>query len=165
MASRSGPRASGTDGSDFSSREQIVAHYKASADLKTSVRKSILPHMMLTVLLVAKFFLVGMGMTKFNPLTIWEKIWLVSGVCAFIGFGGLTKNNVTRLMIYLGGNILFGVTPLVLGALELLEKVKTDFKDVKDVPLDWKNSPMKMAVVAVCFSWQFGWHCAGNSVN
>lgn len=154
MASRAGPRAAGTDGSDFSHREKIVNHYKVSADLKKSVQKCLIPHMLIAVLYVAKQVAVFLGSTYFQHLVYWEQIWLISGFCAFIAFGGMPKNDMKRLWVYIIGNLFFGLIPLFLGALELVNQVQIDFKDVKKVPVTWKNSPMKMAMIAVCISWQ-----------
>ena len=39
MAARIGPRAQGTDGSDFSHRERVAEHYQTSAELKPKLRR------------------------------------------------------------------------------------------------------------------------------
>ena len=154
MASRSGPRAEGTDGSDFSNRESIANHYKTSAELKTKVRKSMIPHMLMTFLLVLKFVATALGSKYFVPLEKWEMVWILSGICAFIGFGSLAKNDNKKLIIYISGNMLFGIIPLFLGFYGLLKRVQVDLSDFKKVPDAWRDSPMKMAMIAVCFTWQ-----------
>lgn len=45
MASRGGPRATGTDGSDFTHRERVAAHYKESVKWKVKLRYAIVPHL------------------------------------------------------------------------------------------------------------------------
>lgn len=154
MASRSGPRAAGTDGSDFSHREKIVSHYKNSADLKLSVRKCLLPHMLLTFLMGVKFVMVMMGSLYFKPMEGWEFGWCISGVCAYIGYGSLNRNDINRLVVYAVGNAVFGVPTLFIGAMELVKSMQVDFKDLKNIPENWRASPMKMALLAVCLSWQ-----------
>ena len=154
MASRSGPRAPGTDGSDYSHREKIVNHYKQSADLKTGVRKCLLPHMLLTFLMAFKYVAVLMGSTYFRPLEQWEFVWVVSGISAYVGYGALSKNDVFRLSVYLFGNLLFGIAPLIYGAFEAVKIMKVDFKDLKNIPDTWRASPMRMSMIAVCFTWQ-----------
>ena len=154
MASRSGPRAQGTDGSDFSHREKIVTHYKQSSDLKTSVRKCLLPHMLLTFLMACKYVAVLMGSTYFRPLEQWELIWIVSGISAYVGYGALAKNDVFRLSVYLFGNLIFGIAPLIYGCSLVVKIMKVDFKDMKNIPDTWRASPMRMSLIAVCFTWQ-----------
>ena len=39
MASSVGPRARGSDGSDFSHRERVASHYKISAEMKPKLRR------------------------------------------------------------------------------------------------------------------------------
>lgn len=154
MASRSGPRAPGTDGSDYTHREKIVSHYKTSADLKTSVRKCLLPHMLLTFLMGCKFIAVLGGSTYVKPLDGWELGWCVSGVSAYVGFGSLSRNDVKRLFVYVLGNAIFGIVPLVFGAISIVKVMQKDFKNLQEVPENWRASPVKMSMIAVCFSWQ-----------
>lgn len=154
MASRSGPRAEGTDGSDFQHRETIADYYSKSAELKGSVRKCLIPHLVLFITLVGKGAALLMGSTYFLPLETWEMCWLVSGIFAGIGLTGLKRNDKKRLIMYVIVNIVFGIIPLGFGAVQLVNSVLNDFKDMKNTPKQWKNSPTKMAVVAVCLSWQ-----------
>ena len=55
MASRAGPRATGSDGSDFQHRERVAAHYQASVKAKSSIRKSLIPHMFLSFLALLRW--------------------------------------------------------------------------------------------------------------
>ncbi|XP_064218079.1 protein jagunal homolog 1 isoform X2 [Aotus nancymaae] len=54
MASRAGPRAAGTDGSDFEHREHVAMHYQMSVTLKYEIKKLIYVHLVIWLLLVAK---------------------------------------------------------------------------------------------------------------
>jgi len=154
MASRSGPRAEGTDGSDFSHREKIADHYTKSAELKASVRKCLIPHIVLFVCLILKAISLALKSTYFLPLENWEMAWGVSGIFAWIGLRSLPKNDTRRLSSYIVGNICFGIAPLAYGVYVLVNKLLADFQDIKNAPKEWKNSPTKMAIVAVCLSWQ-----------
>ena len=61
MAARAGPRAEGTDGSDFQHREKVASHYQQSATTKVKIRKSLVPHMFLTVLAFGRLLSVALG--------------------------------------------------------------------------------------------------------
>uniref|UniRef100_A0A3B5QQB3 Jagunal homolog 1b n=1 Tax=Xiphophorus maculatus TaxID=8083 RepID=A0A3B5QQB3_XIPMA len=54
MASRAGPRASGTDGSDFQHRERVASHYQMSVALKSEIRKLNIVHVLIWVLMAAQ---------------------------------------------------------------------------------------------------------------
>ncbi|XP_065662107.1 protein jagunal homolog 1-A [Hydra vulgaris] len=154
MASRSGPRAEGTDGSDFSNRESIASHYKKSAALKTKVRKSMIPHILMTILLLGKFIVLALGYKYFLPFEKWEMVWVLSGISAFVGLKSLAKNDNKKLSIYIYGNILFGIAPLIFGLYASIKKVQVDMSDFKNVPDSWRDSPMKMAIIACGLTWQ-----------
>lgn len=47
MASRAGPRAAGTDGSDFQHRERVAMHYQMSVTLKYEIKKLIYVHLVM----------------------------------------------------------------------------------------------------------------------
>ena len=71
MASRSGPRAEGTDGSDYKHRETVADHYTKSAELKTSVKKCLIPHLVLFAGLVFKTMSLILKIEYFTPLAHW----------------------------------------------------------------------------------------------
>jgi hypothetical protein len=50
MSSRTGPRASGTDGSDFSHREKVASHYKDSVKWKSKLKLNLSLHLLFVVL-------------------------------------------------------------------------------------------------------------------
>ena len=49
MASRDGPRAVGTDGSDFSHRQRVASHYKESVLWKGKLKACLCFHLLLIV--------------------------------------------------------------------------------------------------------------------
>ena len=79
---------------------------------------------------------------------------MVSGFGAFIGFGAFAKNSVKKLVVYLVCNVCFGLIPLGYGVTKIFDQIKSDFRDLSKTPDTWKNSPMKMALIAVCCMWQ-----------
>ena len=70
MASRAGPRAAGSDGSDFQHRERVADHYKMSAEIKVKIKKSLLPHMLLTILAFGRFAAIATGYEKRHKSSI-----------------------------------------------------------------------------------------------
>uniref|UniRef100_A0A8C1PVW8 Jagunal homolog 1b n=1 Tax=Cyprinus carpio TaxID=7962 RepID=A0A8C1PVW8_CYPCA len=54
MASRSGPRATGTDGSDFQHRERVASHYQMSVALKSEIKKLNIAHAVVWLLVAAQ---------------------------------------------------------------------------------------------------------------
>ncbi len=61
MASRTGARPKGSDGNDFKHRERIADHYQESVAAKVSIKKSLIPHMFITVLGFGRILSVSMG--------------------------------------------------------------------------------------------------------
>ena len=49
MASRDGPRAAGTDGSDFTHRQRVASHYKESVQWKGKMKACLYFHLVLIV--------------------------------------------------------------------------------------------------------------------
>lgn len=49
MASRDGPRAVGTDGSDFAHRQRVASHYKESVQWKGKLKACLCFHLVLIV--------------------------------------------------------------------------------------------------------------------
>ncbi|KAF6099601.1 jagunal-like protein 1 [Phyllostomus discolor] len=68
MASRAGPRAAGTDGSDFQHRERVAKHYQMSVTLKYEIKKLIYVHLVLWLLLVAKMSVGHLRLFSIAPL-------------------------------------------------------------------------------------------------
>ena len=58
MAGRGGPRAAGTDGSDFTHREKVASHYQTSVVLKYRFKLLLCVQSALAVLCLAVGFLV-----------------------------------------------------------------------------------------------------------
>nr|KAF6474562.1 jagunal-like protein 1 [Rousettus aegyptiacus] len=81
MASRAGPRAAGTDGSDFQHRERVAMHYQMSVTLKYEIKKLIYVHLVLWLLLVAKMTVGHLRLLSHDQVAMpyqWEYPYLLS---------------------------------------------------------------------------------------
>eukprot|EP00794_Sanderia_malayensis_P000296 gene296-922_t len=148
MASRIGPRPTGSDGNDFKHREKVASHYQESVARKISIRKSLLSHMFLTVLSFGRLLSISMGIHYFNPPELWEMLWLLSGIGSFFGFGSLRKNSVNHILLYLFTNIVFGIIPLVYGVSVIVKESFNQYKQNVSFS-EWKDAPVKLAVISL----------------
>ncbi|XP_065057825.1 protein jagunal homolog 1-A-like [Rhopilema esculentum] len=153
MAARAGPRAEGTDGSDFKHREKVASHYQESVTIKGKLRKSLVPHMFLTILAFGRLASVALGSTYFKPAEFWELLWIVSGLAAYIGYNSLSKNHVVQILTYIFGNLLFGLASLAYGSWKIIDRALQIYKQGSSFT-EWKDAPMKIALIAVCLQVQ-----------
>ena len=105
MASRGGPRAAGTDGTDFSSREVIKEQYFVSATNKSRFRATYAVHVALFFAMVVRMApellaYLGLGdlrkallavMEEPPKVEVWEAAWLVSFLFGLMGFMSCKK--------------------------------------------------------------------------
>ncbi|KAJ3584701.1 hypothetical protein NHX12_015196 [Muraenolepis orangiensis] len=123
MASRAGPRASGTDGSDFQHREKVASHYQMSVALKSEVRKLNIAHAVIWVLMAAQVTVSQLGLVSHRVVAApyqWEYPYLLSIVPCALSFLALPHNNVSYLVMAMISAGLFCVAPLLYGAMEML---------------------------------------------
>ena len=106
MASTVGPRAKGTDGSDFLHRERVATHYKQSAEFKPKL-KSVLQ---LQILCSLMCLVVGLIVKYDYPclLCFSGYLWGIP-----LGFMALSRNNPTYINFYGVCCSLLGVFPMV----------------------------------------------------
>lgn len=133
MASRDGKWVAGTDGNDFRHRQKIASHYYESSLYKTRLRMAIFLHFLLFLLMALKLsenilnqFSVTIQELKNMKIPkpyLWEWIWTVSLLFAFIGLSGARKNRATLMQIYVTGTFLFGLFPISWAAIYFLEDV------------------------------------------
>jgi len=109
--------------------------------------------MFLTVLCFGRLFSVALGIKFFNPPELWELIWLLSGLCAYVGYGSLSKNHAGQLLTYLFGNVVFGLSMLVYGAWSILQRSLSLFRKGNSFD-QWKSAPTRVALIAVCLQVQ-----------
>ncbi|KAM6413912.1 protein jagunal homolog 1 [Rhynochetos jubatus] len=122
MASRGGPRAAGTDGSDFQHRERVASHYQMSATLKSEIKKLTYAHVGIWALLLAQ---VCVGHLKLAPPARvaapyrWQYPYLLSILPSLLGLLSFPRNNVSYLALSMISAGLFSVAPLIYGAMEM----------------------------------------------
>uniref|UniRef100_A0A3Q3X6H8 Uncharacterized protein n=1 Tax=Mola mola TaxID=94237 RepID=A0A3Q3X6H8_MOLML len=117
MASRAGPRAAGTDGSDFQHRERVASHYQ-------------MRYMYTNKLVTCPDRLVSAFQVTVSQLTLvshkvvaspyqWEYPYLLSIVPTVFCFLALPRNNISYLVISMISAGLFCVAPLIYGCMEM----------------------------------------------
>ena len=106
MASSIGPRAKGSDGSDFSHRERVASHYKISAELKPKLRKVL----MLQVVCAVMCLSVGLIVHYDFPSLVCFSGYMCGLPLAFLA---LKRNNATYINLYGVCCSVLGVFPCV----------------------------------------------------
>ncbi|XP_063688317.1 protein jagunal homolog 1-A-like [Bolinopsis microptera] len=104
MSSSSGPRAEGTDGSDWKHREKrrlmkeannVAVQYVTSVKYKNAMKRTLIYHGMLGTSMFATAVIAGI-----NCLYIWQVLWLATFPACLIGFRGIMKNKSKYLNLY-----------------------------------------------------------------
>jgi len=132
MASREGPRAEGSDGTDFQHRERVASHYETSASYKLRLRYVIYLHLLLVALMMLRLFpgfclLFNMQppsvLQKLDmpPAQMWEFVWLMTGIASFFGLLSLRRNRAFLVQQYLIGTVVFGLGPVFCGILSMMD--------------------------------------------
>ncbi|XP_014878503.1 protein jagunal homolog 1-B isoform X2 [Poecilia latipinna] len=122
MTSRAGPRASGTDGSDFQHRERVASHYQMSVALKSEIRKLNIVHVLIWVLMAAQVTVSQLSLVSHKVVASpyqWEYPYLLSIVPTVFSFLALPRNNISYLVISMISAGLFCVAPLIYGGMEM----------------------------------------------
>ena len=125
MAAKIGARAQGTDGSDFTHREQVARHYQTSAVTKPKLRKVLGVQALCAVACLTVGVLV-----KYDVPSLVCFAGYVFGVplCYF----GLQRNNVLLINLYGTSCSILGVLPMTyLLYLSLWTGVLTDYRYVR----------------------------------
>ncbi|KAF4525080.1 hypothetical protein B566_EDAN015959 [Ephemera danica] len=127
MASRGGAMVTGTDGSDFAHRQRVAIHYQASAINKTRLKYCIFFHYLLFFAMLAKLsadildrldiFILEIEELQVPKPLWWEYAWCVSLALSFWGLAAARRNRVSTMQRYMAGIGLFGVGPLLYGAI------------------------------------------------
>ena len=106
MAARIGPRARGTDGSDFTHRERVADHYTISATLKPKLRKVLL----VQILSASLCLFIGLQL-KYDIPSLMVFTGYVIGIP--LCYLALKKNNASLINLYGVCCSLLGVFPMV----------------------------------------------------
>ncbi|KAM4538315.1 protein jagunal homolog 1-B isoform 1-T2 [Fundulus diaphanus] len=122
MASRAGPRATGTDGSDFQHRERVASHYQMSVALKSEIRKLNIVHLLIWVLIAAQVTVSQLSLVSHKVVASpyqWEYIYLLSIVPTVFSFLALPRNIISYLVISMISSGLFCMASLIYGSMEM----------------------------------------------
>uniref|UniRef100_A0A1A7YAN4 Jagunal homolog 1b n=1 Tax=Iconisemion striatum TaxID=60296 RepID=A0A1A7YAN4_9TELE len=122
MASRAGPRATGTDGSDFQHRERVASHYQMSVALKSEIRKLNIVHLLIWILMAAQVTVSQLSLVSHKVVASpyqWEYPYLLSIIPTVFSFLALPRNNISYLVISMISAGLFCVAPLIYGGMEM----------------------------------------------
>ncbi|KAA3681591.1 uncharacterized protein DEA37_0006724 [Paragonimus westermani] len=141
MASRSGIRAPGTDGTDFRHRERVASSYSHGPILKRRLRLVFALHVSLWILMFIRLlpelclrfgFKTRLIVEKwpFPQAGLWEYVWCFGSLIPTIfGYLSLNKNRTGLSRISMIGTVVFGLGSITVGcfqhALELLEYYET----------------------------------------
>ena len=139
MASREGPRAAGSDGTDFHHRERVASHYETSAAFKLRLRYVIYLHLLLVALMVFRLSAGFCLLFNVRPPTVlrdldmpaaemWEFVWLMTGIASLFGLIALRRNRTFFVQQYIIGTVVFGFGPVFYGIFSKLDDL-LDFWD------------------------------------
>lgn len=106
MAGRVGPRAAGTDGSDFTHRERVATHYQTSVILKSRLKYVLYAQSVIAILCLAIGLLVKYD---YCCLLCFSGYLIGVPVAAF----SLRKNNVNLINLYGTACSMLGVFPMM----------------------------------------------------
>lgn len=106
MAGREGPRAEGTDGSDYAHREKVADHYQKSVVLKSRLKFLLYAQSVLAVLCLA----VGL-IVKYDYCFLLCSTGYLVGIP--LAYFSLKKNNVNFINTYGTACSMLGVFPMM----------------------------------------------------
>ncbi|KAA0715708.1 Protein jagunal -like protein 1-A [Triplophysa tibetana] len=121
MASRGGPRAAGTNGTDYKHREK-ASDYQMSASLKSEIKKLAVIHVFIWLLVATQVAVSHLDLVSHDMVASpyqWEYPYLLSLLPSLIGALAMPKNNISYLVISMISAGLFSVAPLIFGAMEM----------------------------------------------
>jgi len=179
MASRDGPRAEGSDGTDFQHRERIASHYETSAAYKQRLRYVIYLHLLLLALMAFRLsagfcFLFNMQPPsvlrelEIPPAQMWEFVWLMTGIASLFGLIALRRNRAFLVQQYLIGTVVFGLGPVFFGIFSMIDDL-LEYWDTRETKTTFFGFPAVLLwnmffVIAlqlhVCGLW-FAWTLMG----
>lgn len=133
MSSKGGWSVS-NDGADFSHREKVANHYKASSVNKTRFKLVSFLHIALAILMVFRLtvsFCVMFGVRppsalqrmRFPKAEAWEHVWLCSIISTIFGLIALRRNKTFLMQQYLIGTVVFGVGSVLYALYDMSDDV------------------------------------------
>ncbi|XP_072023515.1 protein jagunal homolog 1-like [Amphiura filiformis] len=141
MSSREGPRAVGSDGSDFTHREQVASQYVISVQLKSKLKTYLLLNAFLASVQGILLIWSHLKIIQVEPLP-WQYMWFASLIPSLIGLTSLPRNRQIYLRLSNAGTVALGMGGMLFGILhhfdalkEFLTKGKADVLVGDTVPL------------------------------
>ncbi|XP_033635726.1 protein jagunal homolog 1-like [Asterias rubens] len=138
MASRGGPRAVGSDGSDFTHREQVAVRYQTSTLLKSKVRVCAYVNLLVSLPQAAYIANAHLNYILLPPVIqpgFYHYMILLSSIFSLLYIMALPRNK--KLFIQLGnlGTLLIGLGGVMVGLLVQFPSIKQflvagDFKKI-----------------------------------
>ncbi|NXT28338.1 JAGN1 protein, partial [Syrrhaptes paradoxus] len=186
MASRGGPRAAGTDGSDFQHRERVASHYQMrwvsprcgargqappqaltaprslpSVTLKSEIKKLIYTHVGIWLLLLAQMCVGHLKLLPHDQVAMpyqWEYPYLLSILPSLLGLLSFPRNNISYLVLSMISTGLFSVAPLIYGAMEMFPMAQQLYRHGKAYRFIFGFSAVSvMYLVVVVAAQVHGW--------
>ncbi|XP_063239679.1 protein jagunal isoform X2 [Bacillus rossius redtenbacheri] len=178
MASKGGPIALGTDGTDFAHRQRIAAQYQISAINKSRLKYCIFFHYLLFFAMLAKLsadildrldiFILEIEELQIPEPLWWEYAWCASLLLSFLGLAAARRNQVGTMQRYMAGIVVFGFCPVLYAAARYFPDLwayVSDDDDAEEVFI-WQGYPYALlwyAFIIVAlqvhfFSLYFAWN-------
>lgn len=133
MASRGGQVAAGTDGSDFGHRERVANQYRISAQSKSRLKACLFFHILLFFAMLAKLsadifdrldiFIMELEELEIPKPLVWEYAWCCSLPFVFYGLSSLRRNVTRSMTVFIVGNIVFALLPVLFSLVYYLNDV------------------------------------------
>nr|CAD7446424.1 unnamed protein product [Timema bartmani]CAD7460530.1 unnamed protein product [Timema tahoe]CAD7587545.1 unnamed protein product [Timema genevievae] len=177
MASKGGPIALGTDGTDFAHRQRVAAQYQISALNKSRLKYCIFFHYLLFFAMLAKLsadildrldiFILEIEELQVPEPLWWEYIWCISLLLSFLGLAAVRKNRIKAMQRYMIGIGVFGFGPILYAAIYYFSDVWSYLNtgETEDLFI-WQGYPYAflwyafiiLAVQVHFFSLYFAWN-------
>jgi len=153
--SSKGPVASGTDGTDFTHRQKVAAHYESSVVNKSRLKFCIFLHYLLFLAMCLKLaedvldrldvFILELEELYIPKPHIWEWLWSSNVLLTFVGLTAIKNNYLSRMKIYAWGMFFLGLCPVIYAMIYYFNDLWSfiDHHDVTKVQ-DWKGYPVAL---------------------
>lgn len=162
MSSRFGPRALGTDGTDFKHRQRIAAHYQCSVQYKSYLKVLFVLHffVLLTMwtkvggeVLVEQF---GFQWPFYQLLELpnaypWEYVWCFSFIPIAFALASFTRNKTHLLRSHYYGQFIMGILPCVTGLGGQLPELIDYLSDMKNSQTPTFKGTFPMVIIWYIF--------------
>lgn len=142
------------DGSDFQHRQRILPHYQLVGLTKQRLKFTIITHILLSGLMVAKLVPTILDMLNifYQPIEelyipvarTWEWIWFSSTLIALLTFKAIRTNNTLFLKLFLLSTISCCICPIVYCAYHFSADFRSFVitKDVSKTSESWRGYPV-----------------------